>query len=211
MHPVNPMYYTTTLRTTLIWMALAFLLGRLLTCNCGNPKTVTNTVVKSDTVVTVIRDTQTIYKPVPVRVSVPSLARIDSFIQFEKADTAAILANCKQVVEDYLSEKTYKEKYRFDDGVIEVESQVKNNELFNQVVRPTFLKTIVTNSITVQAKRRNEVYVGVDGYYSEDRIGAGASLMFLHKKGWGVEVGSSLNQLGQIGYNISYKRKLSFK
>lgn len=205
------MHYTTTLRMTLIWMALAFLAGCLVTCNCGKGKTVVNTIVKSDTVRVEVKDSATHAKPKPAQTTPPSMARIDSFIQFEAVDTPAILASCKGMAEDYLTEKTYKEKYSFDDGEIEVESSVKNNELFSQIVRPTFLKTIVTNSITVENKRRNEVYVGVDGYYSEDRIGAGASLLFLHKKGWGIEAGSSVNQLGQVGYNLSYKRKLSFK
>jgi hypothetical protein len=209
------MQFTIRLSTLGLFCAVAFLFGCLLTCNCTGKKQCPEpgTIVKTDTVRVPVKDSATRVKPKPVQTTPPAMAitRVDSFIRFETlpVDSAAIVAQYKALYEQCASERKYHEAYAFDHGNIEVESIVHGNELMSQTVKPTFYHTVVTN--TVQAKQRNSVWIGVDGLYNRHTIGAGASLMFLHKRGWAIEGGAAIDLNGGQQYRAAYKRKLSFK
>lgn len=204
-----------TIKTATLFCFVAFLLGFLLDLQCNKMTCLETIIVKSDTVKVLVKDSATHSRPKPVQNTPPSMAKktgnkIDSFIVFEKVpvDSAAIVAQYKAMYEQLVTERKYNEQYSFPNGDIAVESIVQGNELMSQRVKPTFYHSVVTN--TVQAKKRNSVWIGVDGMYS-NTVGAGASLMFQHKRGWAIEGGASVDLNGLYQYRASYKRKLSFK
>ncbi|HYH15588.1 MAG TPA: hypothetical protein VD794_10220 [Flavisolibacter sp.] len=197
---------------TLVVAILAFLLGCMITCNCNKGKTVTKTdvktVTKRDTTIQVIKDTMVIEKPVPVRVNVPQLGRVDSFFQELPVDSAAIVAHFKPIVSDYMSQKVYKEKYQFKEGRVDVETIVKENAITSQKVMPTFFQTTIKETTTTTQPPRNSVWVGIDGMYRDSTIGVGASLMFQSKRGWALEAGAAINEDLSKQFRASYKRRL---
>jgi hypothetical protein len=189
------MSFRITITTFLVFCILAFLLGCMLTCNCsGGSKVNVKDSLHIDTSYILIADSMPWRQPEMVKVvekKVPA-----------KVDTAAILAKHFQSV-------FYKDTFEFKYGKITYETVVSENRVDSVHVVPHFI--IPTYTVKIPQKKRNEVWIGVNGLYSPNTLAAGPSVEFAHKKGWGVNVGAYMGLNGQVSYGVGYKRKISFK
>ena len=214
---------------TLAVAVLCFLLGMLVHWKgCGSSGGI---VVKTDTVVKVVKDNTPTHTPASVQTTPPSMAKDQNTIQWYSpaviyridssvikdwiAATYAMQASRDSIYAKYTalynlcaSTNHYDSIYKLSNGEVHMQGKVQGNLLKDFNLSLLTRNTTITN--TQKAKQRNSVWLGVDGLYRDSSIAVGASLMFQHKRGWAIESGILLNQHGGKEYRIGYKRN-SFK
>lgn len=112
-----------------------------------------------------------------------------------------------EIIEDYFSTKDYSQTYDFDYGSILVENSVSENSLQKQRVLPTWKLPVKTIETIYKDERRGQLFVGVDVYGNKNTTlnGLGGSIMYLHKKDIGIEVGSFVLKNQGIHYRAGLK------
>lgn len=170
------------------------------------PEIVSRTETK-DTVIVVSDkvDSSAPAAPTLVKSTKPQPVRVDSFIVFEKADTAAILANCAM-------QNSYSETYRLPQGRVRVDNTTQNNEITSQrVFLDSVQQMVITNTITntVAEKKKNTVWFGASGGYRTDTtVTIGVSLMLINKKRTGFEIDAKIDNRGKVTGEVGIKIKL---
>jgi hypothetical protein len=218
------------MRKDLTIYTLAILLGfvmGLFTCKtCGREKDCPpciepldgGQIVSSDTTTTIKRDSAKSGKVEPVRIVLPTLAAghpptviYKPMPVYMPADTAAVIAQYKGLYEDYTTLKEYDNTYPFGSDTVRIKQSIQGNDLWEQNVYLVHAGNIIRERYAVPAKPRNSVWWGASGYYREGEIGAGSSLMFLHKKGFAIEAGAAIGTGGLPTYSTGMKWKIGAK
>jgi hypothetical protein len=187
------MTFNIKLSTIAFWFVLGVLLGCLVTCNCsGGSKgtysdTVTHWVLVPDSM-------QWRQDTTPDKVA-------------DKPRPTVI--DTQHVVKTFYESVFYKDTFEFKYGRFTVDQVMSENR--RDSIKVTSVFNIPEVTITKQAPKRNEVWIGVNGIYSPFTLAAGPSLEFAHKRGWGVNIGAYMGLNGQVSYGVGFKRKLSFK
>jgi hypothetical protein len=192
----NFWFYTT--------IALAIVVFILAKCKGGKEA---GTIVKTDTVT--VRDTVEVpfntfvYVPQEKEIRVPVPVYVEGKEVIREVDTANIL-------KDYFSTRFYSDTQNVTNAQIIINDQVSENRIKQRQVLGTIEKEIVTNNITntIEAKKRNALYGGVIGQGGGVPMALGGSVMFIHKKGIGLEAGALLDTKGKLIYQGSFKIKL---
>jgi hypothetical protein len=199
--------------TSILLAIVVFILCGLLSCEhskrkdlqkeCGQKLSKVDTVTVHDTIKEAF--TMPVYVPQPYRIEVnkPVPVYVEGKEVIREVDTANIL-------KDYFSTRFYSDTQNVTNAQIIINDQVSENRIKQRQVLGTIEKEIVTNNITntIEAKKRNALYGGVIGQGGGVPMALGGSVMFIHKKGIGLEAGALLDTKGKLIYQGSFKIKL---
>jgi hypothetical protein len=152
-----------------------------------------------------------VYVPQSYRIEIPVPVYVDTSDQsYLPVDTANIL-------KDYYATRYYSDKQNVKDssgnivGNVTINDQVSQNKIKQRQVLGEIQKIIITNNIvkTIEAPQNNKVFFGLQGNYFtwNKELSPSASLLFLHKKDWGVEAGAGLLN-DKLFYQTSFKLKI---
>jgi hypothetical protein len=146
-----------------------------------------------------------VYVPQPYKVEVdrPVPVYVEGKEVIREVDTANIL-------KDYFSTVHYSDSVSVDHGTVIINDQISENRIKQRQVTANLQREVITNTITntVQEKKRNSVWVGLTGQGGNVPLAVGGSVMFLQKKGYGIEAGILRNTEGKTIYQGSLKLQL---
>ncbi len=186
------------------FVILALVLVILFLKMCSGKKCPSVEVVKIETDTQYVKVTETVerYMP-PVTKYIPYnniIYKTDSLVeyQFVDVDTAAIL-------KDYFATRFYSDTIRNDYGYIVIPDSVRENRIVSRAPKWNLSIPIVTNTITVKEKERNQIYLGLTGIGNKDNIYPGASLMLKTKKDFIIEGGALIGTDGKLLYQGGMK------
>lgn len=194
----------------MIWKILTVILAIvilfLVKCEGGG-----GTIVKSDTVVRVVTDTVpfavTDYVPQPYEVKVPVPVYVEGREVIRDVDTGAILR-------DYYSTRFYSDNQKIKDssgrqvGEVTINDEISENRIKKRSVFGNVIHDSIYTTITNTMKKRNYLYFGMIAQGNRETIAGGASLMFMQKKGYGIELGALIDTKGTVTGQASLKLKL---
>lgn len=187
--------------STIALIIVVILLAKCKGCKEGG------TIVKIDSVTTVIHDTVPfdipIYVPQPYAVKEPVPVYVLGPETVREVDTAAIL-------KDYYSTRFYSDTQKLDRATIIINDQISENRIKQRQLSGNIIHDSITTTITktIEAKKKNTVWFGLTGQGGNVPMAIGPSLMFLQKNGWGIEAGALINTEGKLIYQGSLKLQL---
>lgn len=172
--------------------------------------------IKYDTLYKQVRDTVKINVPVPfykkdnpiipIRIDTVWQSSTDYRISDPKIDTQAIL-------KDYYATYYYSDTAHVQYGDIIINDNIEQNKIASRKVFTDFKIPEVVKTITTPEKKRNQIYLGLNAFGSQDNYlymaGLSALLKTKNDKIW--EVGASYSIDNKIFYSLSTKFKISFK
>lgn len=192
----------------LIGIILIFLIFRR--CGGEGGKATSNDTisVRIDTVWVQAKDSIS-YIPVPYRVEIPQPYKIqvhDTVNQYlpEYVDSAAIL-------QEFLTKKYYRDTVENKFGYIVIDDTLYKNSIAGRSVRSNFEIPVVKETVTIQQKKRNIVYLGFGAIGGESDLlfATGVNLGWKSKNDKFYQVGGWLTKSGNpmysFGINIPIK------
>jgi hypothetical protein len=191
----------------MIWKiaTIALIIVVILLARCKGCKEA-GTIVKTDIVTTIIHDTvpfsTIVYVPQPYAIEQPVYVEGKEVIR--EVDTAAIL-------KDYYSTRFYSDTQSLDRATVIIndqisENRIKQRQVYGNVIHDS-IKTTITNTIVLP--RKNELYGGVISQGGDNSpMSLGGSILFVQKKGWGIEAAALIDTKGNLIYQGSLKLKL---
>jgi hypothetical protein len=168
------------------------------------------TKVERDTIYKTDSFTSTSYIPQPYAVERTVTKEIQlpgkEVLVLAPIDSAAIL-------KDYLSSYYYKDRLQTEYGFIDVSDTISKNRTAGRSWKANFSIPVVKETITVQEKKRNSVWVGLiaQGNNATYLQSGGVSLMLQNKRNTAFEVGALTDLSGNLNYQAGIKFKLSLK
>jgi hypothetical protein len=197
------------------WILLILALGYIFFLQmCGTGKPCPGQEVKSvviDTGYIIDQFKSTWQKPKPDTIILPGKKPKPEIIYqdgpptyiMKDVDTAAIL-------QDYFAKVYYRDSLQTQYGTIIVEDTISQNRIQARRWQTNFIIPVVTKTITLAEKKRNQLYAGFSGLFGQTSIGAEINLSLKNKKDQVYEVGTGL--FGQQPYiRLGTKFKLSIK
>ncbi len=170
-------------------------------------------LVKADTVTITKTDTvkfdNIVYVPQPYAVKEPVPVYVDGKEVIREVDTMAIL-------KDYYATRFYSDNNKITDstgrevGKVKIDEQISENRILRRRVYGNLLHDSVTTTITntIEAKKKNGLYFGLTGMGNKETIAGGVSLLFIQKKGFGIEAGALIDTKKNLWLQGSLKLKL---
>jgi len=203
------------IKTNFLNLIIAVLLLVIFVQRCTNPGTAVNTPPK------IVRDTVWIHhdsivntKPQIVQV-IPVDHKHDSIARYYVPDTnyAKLVTQYKTLVEEFLAKNIVKDKLKIDSiGYVEVNDTLQKNTVVGRSYKYDLKYPIIKETITLQAKKRNQLYVGgfIQGFANQPVYEIGTGLTLKNKKDqiYGVTVGITKEGVVQYGLQSYFKIKL---
>lgn len=169
----------------------------------------------------IVRDTVWVVKDSLIT-SKPQLTKT---IQIESHDTiinhyipdtnyAALLVQYQDVVKKYLATNLYSDSVRIDTiGYVKVTDTVSQNQILKRGYRINVKYPIITNTVTLPAPKKNQLYVGgeVEGSLTNLVSGINAGLLFKNKKDQIFGLKAGLTSQGQPNVGVSSFWKITLK
>jgi hypothetical protein len=194
-----------------------FFAGILIGCHkCHAPEQ--TVITKTDTVQVIVHDSSGFYTPtisvieggrIPDSIYVPLVAeRVDSFIVYERqsVDSLAILKR-------YFEHVHYKDTLHTQYGPLYLNDDVTQNRIALRKWNADFTIPAITKTVTLNPKKRNEVYAGmiIQGNQKDILTGVGPSLAFKNKHDKLFEAAALLGRDGQLQYQAGMKFKIALR
>jgi hypothetical protein len=196
-------------------LVIAILVIILLLKQCNvKPTEVTPPTVKRDTV-WIYKDSTVYSKPSVVKTE-PYAVPIDRWNTEYLPDTnySKLVKQYEEIVRELLAKNISKDSLKIDSiGYVHVTDTVSKNLITGRAYHYSFKYPVITNTITIPEKKRNQLYVGGGLQGSSinaiDQINAGAQLINKKDQSYGITVG--INSRGNIMYGINSYFKIKLK
>ena len=190
-------------------LAVVAVLVILLTLErCNKPKPTPGPIsVKRDTVWAVSNSTQ-VTKPVLIR-TVPGDPEIH---YIPDTSYAKLVLQYQALVKEYIANNTYKDSIKIDSiGYVNIIDNVSHNSLKDRKTSYSLKYPIITNTITVPAPKKNQLYIGGGLEYSPtmgQELNAG--LLLKNKKDQIYSIYGGVNSVSGYQVGIQSYWKISF-
>lgn len=180
---------------------------------CEPPKPAEEPTVVRDTV-WVVKDSLITAKPQLTKTI--QIESHDTIINHYIPDTnySALLVQYQDVVKKYLATNLYSDSVRIDTiGYVKVSDTLSQNQILKRGYRINVKYPIITNTITLPAPKKNQLYVGgeVEGSLTSLVSGINAGLLFKNKRDQIFGLKAGLNTSGEASVGISSFWKLTLK
>lgn len=201
-------------KTNFLNLVVLVLILVLLLQRCEAPKPTDGPTIVRDTT-WIIKDSTVYSKPQIVK-TIPVDVSHDTIINHYIPDTnyAALLVQYQEVVKKYLATNLYSDSVRIDTiGYVKVTDTVSQNQILKRGYRINVKYPIITNTITLPAPKKNQLYVGgeVEGSLTNLVSGINAGLLFKNKKDQIFGLKAGLTSDGQPNVGVSSFWKITLK
>lgn len=199
---------------SLVTLALVFL---LLIERCDGPKPSENTpTVKRDTVYIPVQGTVTHIPSLVASIPIPVEKIIKEVKYYPDTTYLGLLKQYKEVLQLYFALNAFKDTLSIDSiGSVFVTDSVSKNLIMHRSYEYDLKYPVITNTITLPAKARNQLYVGgsVEGNANVliDQINAGVLLKTRRDQIYGLYGGMDYNGKAAIGLQSYWKINLRRK
>ena len=198
------------IKDNLLTVVILVLLSIIILQKCGAPAPVEAPTVVRDTA-WIVKDSLIVSKPQLIKsISVESH---DTIINHYVPDTnyAKLVAQYQEVVSTLLAKNIHSDSIRIDsNGYVKITDTVQRNLITGRSSQVNIRYPIIKETITLPAKRVNQLYVGgtVQGFPAINQVGVGALLKTKNDFLFGTSLGVNTQGGLQYGAGAYWKIKL---
>lgn len=189
---------------------IIFLLVILAFKACRNSHPATQISIHRDTT-WIIKDCTIYSRPQPIKV-IPATQSKEYYTKQYLPDTnyLKLLSQYREVVNKLLSTNIVRDSSKIDSiGSVFIEDTVYGNAIIGRSIRSSLQYPIVKEYLTVQEKKRNQLYAGFSVFMGSNTAISGGFL-FKNKKDNAIGLSVGLNNIG-VFYGASYYTKIKLK